>query len=164
MSTDRAGLPVTARQLLDELARLSQLHLAEIASELQQTNLLLHEAIGKLTASFSTVHEAVQAQQQISAASDAREAEMRELSERVSRAIEGAVTGLQFQDLTSQLIERSLSRVAGLQEMLSGVDELANASGATDLQALLARRNGLLDSRPKSVRQNHMESGDIELF
>jgi len=52
------------RHLLSNLSDHGTQHLAEIETDLVQTNILLAEAIQKLGASFMAIHEAVSAQQQ----------------------------------------------------------------------------------------------------
>ena len=87
-----------------------------------------------------------------------------------------AVTSLQFQDMTSQLLDRSLKRVTGLREFLGTlgshgaemvpesdneeiVDMLGKVSMALAIQSLELR-----SVLRKAVNQQHLESGDIELF
>jgi len=85
------------------------------------------------------------------------------------------VTGLQFQDMTSQLIGRTMQRVTGLREVLGGVGSGSigiSESSAEDLLAALASINTALEEQSvklesalyKAVCQTHMESGDVELF
>jgi hypothetical protein len=83
---------------------------------------------------------------------------------------------MQFQDMTSQLIDRTLKRVTGLRAFLGTlgahgeaiqaeceseeiVDLLGKVSMALAIQSLELR-----SVLRKSVNQQHLESGDIELF
>jgi hypothetical protein len=144
--------------------------------------LLLGEAIEKLGASFMAIHEAVSAQQEMidlllsGAASGPDMAErLKAKQHEIAQHVNAAVTGMQFQDMTSQLIGRTVRRVIGLREVLgnvvsgsSGISE-SNAEEIiqtlTDINKILEEQSGKLESALwKAVCQTHMESGDIELF
>lgn len=158
-------------------------HLAEVEADLAQTAALLGEAIEKLGASFTAIHVAACAQQEMMdrlAVEKMLSAETIARLKSMSGALEGhattAVVNLQFHDLTSQLLERVLQRVAGLQQVLAAVGSTSLAvppeSGNEQVIALLngigkkmaAQSNRLDSSLWKTVRQDHMESGEIELF
>lgn len=158
-------------------------HLSEIESDLLQTNLLLEEAIAKLSASFMAVHGAISVQQEmidtlVEAGNVKPEsvAGIRAVSEEIGRHVNDAVTGLQFQDMTRQLIERSLRRVIGMRAMMSSLgaskngmsgsatnEEMAAILRSVNKQLYLQNRE-LTKALWKTVRQKHMDSGDIELF
>jgi hypothetical protein len=83
---------------------------------------------------------------------------------------------MQFQDMTSQLIDRTLKRVAGLRSFLGtlgahggaitpecGSDEIVELLGKVSM-ALAIQSLELRNVLRKSVNQQHLESGDIELF
>ncbi|GIZ52639.1 chemotaxis protein [Noviherbaspirillum aridicola] len=171
------------RHLLSNLSDHGTQHLAEIETDLVQTNVLLAEAIQKLGASFMSIHEAVSAQQQAidallaSGADVAPEtaAQIRARQEEVGRHVNAAVTGLQFQDMTSQLIGRTMQRVTGLRDVLDSVGSGSTGiseSSAEEIVAALTSINNALEEQSvklesalyKAVCQTHMESGDIELF
>jgi hypothetical protein len=158
-------------------------HLTEIEADLVQTNVLLTEAIDKLGASFMAIHAAVTTQQEAVSLLLSGAAATPELAERlhathrdIDRHVGAAITGLQFQDMTSQLIHRTLRRVTGLREVLGGVgsgssvmppecdiDHIIDTLHA--VSAALHEQSQKLESELwKAVRQTHMESGDIELF
>ena len=158
-------------------------HLSEIESDLLQTNLLLEEAIAKLSASFMAVHGAISVQQEMMDALAEKEAVTPEavegikaVAEEIGRHINDAVTGLQFQDMTRQLVERSLKRVIGMRAMLSSLASSKNGFSAetSDEQMtavlrsvnkqLFLQNKELTKALWKTVRQKHMDSGDIELF
>lgn len=158
-------------------------HLTEVETDLVQTAVLLGEAIEKLGASFLAIHAAVTAQQEIVELLLAGKADAPEVAQRI-KAVHGeigahvnaAVTGLQFQDLTNQLIERTVKRVAGLRQFLGAL----GTSGAVvmpesdneQLTALLEGVNHTLVSQSqeldgflrKAVHQENLGCGDIELF
>src|SRR5690606_20716717 len=108
--------------VLSLLSAHARLHLNEVETDLIQTNLLLKEAIDKLGGSFMALHKAVVIQQQIverllAAPADEREPAMQALRKNVAAIdshVNSAVTGLQFQDMTDQLIGRTIQRVVGL--------------------------------------------------
>ena len=94
----------------------------------------------------------------------------------VTQNVNAAVTGLQFQDMTSQLIGRTVRRIAGLRDVLCTVGSsgaiMIPDSEADELIAVLSDINKTLEEQSaklesvlwKAVSQTHMESGDIELF
>ncbi len=174
------------KRLLLDTASGGSRQLTEVESDLVQTNILLGEAIGKLGNSFMELHRAVQAQQTILEGlmngsghfdSDSIE-QLKATQGEVSHYVNAAVTGLQFQDMTSQLLERIVRRVIGLREALGVLSansfEIVPEQGQSDdevrellastVQAIEERLNMLDTGLWKAVRQTRMESGDIELF
>ncbi|MBV8666663.1 MAG: chemotaxis protein [Burkholderiaceae bacterium] len=170
-------------RLLSSLSDHGNQHLTEVETDLVQTTYLLSEAIEKLAASFMAIHEGVAAQQAAmelllagGSATPELASRLKALQGEVAQHVNAAVTGLQFQDMTSQLIGRTVRRIAGLRDLLCEV----GTSGANMLQeseqapiiALLNEINKALDEQSsklesvlwKAVNQTHMESGDIELF
>jgi hypothetical protein len=158
-------------------------HLSEVETDLRQTELLLGEAVEKLTASFMGIHAAVAARQQVidrllaGGTLDAHERDvLAAMAGTIDAHVNQAITSMQFQDMTGQLIERTLKRVTGLGEFLGTldahgadigpethsdeiVDRLSKVSMALAIQSLELR-----SVLRKSVEQQHLESGDIELF
>lgn len=181
--TIQNSLALQIKDLLTILSGHGQQHLNEIETDLVQTNVLLTEAIDKLGASFMAIHAVVTAQQQLvdtllekDAASQEAMAELREKAKQLDLHVNSAVTGLQFQDMTNQLIGRTMRRVVGLRDVLeilgSGAAEIAAEEKNDNMIAVLNRINETLKTENamlknelwKAVRQTHMESGDIELF
>lgn len=171
------------KQLLTAVSDHGAQHLNEVEIDLEQTTVLLGEAIEKLGASFMALHAAVRAQQEIVERLLAGEAltpelagNLRALQGEIGRHVNAAVTGLQFQDMTSQLIGRTVKRVAGLRNVLGALGASGSAvlpeSAAEEIVALLANINALFETQSnklesvswKAVTQTHMDSGDIELF
>jgi hypothetical protein len=171
------------KELLSGVSEHGSRHLNEVETDLVQTNILLQEAIDKLSASFMAIHEAVSAQQQTVQALAAQCKAPAELvsalqsqAEQVGLHVNAAVTGLQFQDMTNQLISRTMRRIGGLREVLSDVGadsggipaEMDHAALAARLErirdAMHAKSSALESELWKAVCQTHMESGDIELF
>ena len=170
-------------QLLSLLSKQGDLHLTEIDADLQQTTDLLGHAIDNLGKQFIGIHEAVAAQQSALAAlpdgavlTPELRADIARLQQVTDTHINAAVTALQFQDMTSQLIGRAVGHVVGLREVLHTVGGRGldlNGGGQDEVALTLLRSvNASLNETSirqgtvarKAVAQTHMESGDIELF
>jgi hypothetical protein len=171
------------KRLLSGVSDHGKRHLTEVETDLLQTHLLLEEAIEKLTQNFMAIHDAVNGQQATIAilleggtptAED--RARLQAMSEQVSGYVNAAITSMQFQDMTSQLIDRTIKRVTGLREFLgtlgahgaevvpeSGSDEIVDLLGKVSM-ALAIQSLELRSVLRKAVSQKHLESGDIELF
>lgn len=170
------------KHLLSNLSDHGTQHLTEVETDLVQTSFLLGEAIEKLGASFMAIHEAVSAQQEtidllLSGAEPTPEIaeNLKARHAEVGQHVNAAVTGLQFQDMTSQLIGRTVQRVIGLREVLGGIGSGSACLSGNNAEDIIAALNGInkaleeqsvkLESALwKAVCQTHMESGDIELF
>lgn len=169
--------------LLSEVSDHSIQHLMEAEADLHQTTDLLSGAIEKLSTSFMEVHEAASAQQtEIDALINHIEMpaatieQLLSLRATVETKVNDAVTGLQFQDMTSQLIERVIKRVNGLKGSLTALAEhsasMDPAHEHEEVVRLLEEISAGLNVRDqtlkgtlnKSVRQEDMDSGEIELF
>jgi len=170
-------------QLLSGVSAHGDQHLAEVERDLVQMDVLLNEAIKKLCASFMAIHHAVGLQQEAlkGMLSDGKPApeqaeRLAALHEEISQHVGAAVTGLQFQDMTSQLIGRMVQHLSGLRDVFGelGVNGSVDLpeSGSEEMLALLshisdrvgARCSELAGSVRSTVNQRHMESGDVELF
>jgi hypothetical protein len=171
------------KRLLTGVSDHGKRHLTEVETDLIQTQLLLEEAIEKLTGSFMAIHSAVGARQAtvdlllaggVPNAEDS--AQLGRMAGEVGEHVNSAITSMQFQDMTSQLIDRTIKRVSGLREFLgtlgahgadvapeSGSEEIAELLGKVSM-ALAIQSLELRSVLRKAVNQQHMESGDIELF
>lgn len=177
-------LPVAElRQLLTAVSDHGAQHLLEVEADLNQTAFLLTGAIEKLGESFMAIHSAVN-HQQLEIDELLREADIPEdsyhkvllLRKKIAEEVNAAVTGLQFQDMTSQLIERVIKRVDGLRESLVALAIHGNDMNAEhehqeivklleEMSAGLHHRNDALKGGlRKSVQQHDMSAGEIELF
>jgi len=157
-------------------------HLAEVERDLVQMDGLLDEAIKKLCASFMAIHQAVDLQQEALnglLAGDMQAADyaarFEALRGEINQHVGAAITGLQFQDMTSQLIGRMVQHLAGLRDVFGALDTNGSILPESNNEALLATLNHISErvgvcctERAGGVRstvnQRHMESGDIELF
>lgn len=171
------------KRLLTGVSDHGMRHLTEVETDLRQTSLLLEEAIEKLGANFMAIHSVVSAQQgtiDLLLSGEKPAAEQVEalvaMPEMIGMYVNAAVTCMQFQDMTNQLLDRTLKRVTGLREFLGTL----GASGAEihptaendDMVSVLSGINMALAIQSlelrsvlrKAVDQKHLESGDIELF
>jgi hypothetical protein len=171
------------KRLLSGVSDHGKKHLTEVETDLIQTQLLLVEAIDKLTASFMAIHNAVLARQDTinlllagGKPSQEESEKLAALLDEIGFHVNNAITSMQFQDMTSQLIDRTLKRVTGLREFLgtlgahgadilpeSGSEEIVDLLGKVSM-ALAIQSLELRSVLRKAVNQQHLESGDIELF
>ncbi|MEZ0231343.1 MAG: chemotaxis protein [Methylophilaceae bacterium] len=171
------------RRLLQGLAKNGKQHLVEVEADLVQTTLLLTEAIEKLGSSFMAIHGAVVAQQNeldlmlaSKRLSEIESEKVLKYRQKIAEEVDAAVTGLQFQDMTSQLIARTVKRVVGLRDLLAALEaygDVMNTDGNhEDVAKLLEAMNKSLSTKSgelagglrQAVQQQDMHSGDIELF
>lgn len=157
-------------------------HLAEVERDLVQMDGLLEEAIKKLCASFMAIHEAVAKQQQ---ALDSMlvddtpppeyAARLETIQGEINRHVGTAITGLQFQDMTSQLIGRMVKHLTGLRDVFGELEAGRPVSADSSYEDLIEKLNQIssrvcarcaeqTENIRSSVSQRHMESGDIDLF
>lgn len=128
-------------------------HLEEVERDLEQMNTLLEAAIEKLLTSFMAIHQGVASQEKMlrEAALEHPEsavcgARMESLRVDIARHASEAIAGLQFQDMTSQLIRRMATHLATLRQEMGAPDGHSR------------------EPMPRAVSQHHMDCGDIELF
>lgn len=169
-----------ALRLLAAVSSRGKRQLDEVETDLVQMDILLGEAIGKLGTSFLSIHEALGQQRRaldalLAGGMPTAEgaAAVDRLGQEIDRHIQAAVTGLQFQDLTSQLsasMTRHLAQLRGLLAAVgSGAADLASGEDDVFMQierasCKVAEMEAAAASALKPVGQRHMESGDIELF
>ena len=171
------------KRLLSGVSDHGRRHLTEVETDLRQTELLLEEAIEKLTTSFMAIHAAVDDRQgtidmMLAGGTPSAEDSQRlgAMSGEIGVHVNAAITSMQFQDMTSQLLDRTLKRVSGLRDFLdtvgahgeyilpdSGSEEIVDLLGKVSM-ALAIQSLELRSALRKAVNQQHLESGDIELF
>src|SRR5574343_796018 len=100
------------KRLMSGVADHGRQHLTEVETDLIQTGLLLEEAIEKLSFNFMAIHKAVEAEQatiaQLLAGGEVTEEQRTQLAAlqgQVGGYVNAALTNLQFQDMTSQLLD-----------------------------------------------------------
>jgi hypothetical protein len=169
--------------VLSDVSLKGDQYLAEVERDLVQVDVLLDEAVKKLCASFMEIHRTVSSQHEALGRLLTEEVgqhpdntdRLQAIQGEIERHVGAAVTGLQFQDMTSQLIRRMVTHLASLREVirtLDAGDQGMHQSADAALLRLLAQAGahdaacGVCDgsSRGSPVRQRHLESGDIELF
>jgi hypothetical protein len=181
--TRKKMLGSQVKRLLTGVSDHGRQHLLEVETDLVQTAFLLGEAVEKLGSSFFALHSAVSSQQQEVEslladidATDPRMERLRALRDEIGQHTNEAVTGLQFQDLTSQLLARTVQRIIGLRGVLSSLavegGELPVEGQEDEIVTMLndinknldVQSSGLKDLLRKAVHQKDMDSGDIEMF
>ncbi|HLP96914.1 MAG TPA: methyl-accepting chemotaxis protein [Sideroxyarcus sp.] len=98
--------------------------------------------------------------------------ELNRISNRVEQNVAVAVSTLQFQDMSSQLIGHAQLRLAALQEVLNLLGKVEQGLGRDDYLRQLADYNRSLhehvvsldEKKTNPVAQNNFDTGDIELF
>jgi methyl-accepting chemotaxis protein len=98
--------------------------------------------------------------------------ELNEISTKVEQNVAVAVSTLQFQDMSSQLIGHAQLRLAALREVVNelgkGSDRLSSQQYLEQLAAYNRSLNQhvitLDEKKSNPVAQNNFETGDIELF
>jgi methyl-accepting chemotaxis protein len=178
-------LPIAElRSLLAAVSEHGKQHLVEVDTDLQQTSFLLSEAIEKLSLGFMSIYDAVSQQQVlIEELAEKYHLEVADIEKlavfktKVGEEVNGAVTGLQFQDLTSQLITRTIRRVNGLKEILEELSthsqEIEPHQEHEEIVHYLERMNTSLNAgshalagglQRRTVGQKDMATGEIDLF
>jgi hypothetical protein len=171
------------KRLLSGVSDHGILHLTEVETDLHQTSLLLLEAIEKLSANFMAIHETVCDRQHtinllLSGGTPTTEnaAKLIAMPDEIGNYMNAAITSMQFQDMTSQLLDRTQKRVNGLRDFLGTLGshgfEILLESSNDEIVAQLSNINTTLAIQSlelrsvlrKAVDQKHLESGDIELF
>ena len=179
----RKNLVSQVKQLLSGVSDHGVAHLLEVETDLVQTTLLLAEAIEKLGENFLDLHASITSQEEqilglVNTGLIPKDNvdKLAQIQSDIALHINRAVTSLQFQDLTSQLISRTVQRSAGLRELLSTLDVVGNvipSDGGTDeISLVLTQITEKLEQQSielksllrKTVNQQHLDSGDIELF
>ncbi len=107
-----------------------------VRADLVQLEILLKEAIAKLSSGFIGAHEALARQQSLDGHLDP---ECEALVAKACAHLDSALTALQFEDIAAQLIASAHARLS------DGGERPANGKNI-------------------SIPQHHMGSGDIELF
>jgi methyl-accepting chemotaxis protein len=106
---------------------------------------------------------------EINSRTDAAVRKIDEHAEQVAQEVNAAVRALQFQDMTSQLIDHTLSRVQTMRGIIASIHEAMR--DAENPNAGLAAARSRLKASAESARkrinpvgQESMQSGEIELF
>ncbi len=98
--------------------------------------------------------------------------ELNQISSKVEQNVAMAVSTLQFQDMSSQLIGHAQMRLAALQEVVDQLVKGAESMGRQEYLEQLARYNQSLhqhvvsldEKKSNPVAQDNFDTGDVELF
>ena len=154
-------------RLLSNLLKQVDHHVARAVADIDQTT-VVDEAINKLDRNFNDIYVAVQDPVASSADPGRHQDAM--------LCVNNAIVALQFHDLTTQLLQRSLMRLQGMRNILSTIEDIKNAASTQQQDAewlmhlreadhtLLHLSDKLHQSFNQSLEQRHMECGDVELF
>lgn len=171
------------RKLLAAVSGHGKQHLLRVEADLLQTTFLLNKAIEDLSASFISVHDSVTKQQQILDTlieqhhfNHEETKQLEVFKKNIANEVNAVITGLQFQDLTSQLLTRTINHVNGLKDLLQELvthDDVVEAGNEqkqlisfleeVDRKLHASSHTLAAESRP-SVKSQDMATGDIELF
>ncbi len=177
-------LPIAElRKLLAAVSDHGKQHLIEVEADLLQTTFLLSEAIEKLSTSFTAVYDAVCAQQQVLDTLVAKYAieepvleKLDSFKSKIGDEVNVVITSLQFQDLTSQLVARTIKRVNGLKDLLHELESHSNEMDPGHeheeivkfleemSRSLQVGSRALSGGLRQSVGQQDMATGEIDLF
>ena len=165
--------------LMKDVSSEGESHLGEVVIDLRQTDVLLHEAVQQLSSTFLAMHTEMENQNRLLAAVPdglplcvADRQTLYASQQRVTQLSASAITSLQFQDMVSQVIERTLGQVAGVRRTLAELECAAglieNNANEADVEAALASLHHAVmvasHSLRKTVHQRHMNAGPIELY
>ena len=181
--TSKTEWSADLQELLRDVAGNGSIHLSEMESDLLQINLLLTEAINKLGSNVIQIGQNVQVQQQFvrqltetASYSPFALEKLDKLNQVMDSNVASVITAMQFQDMTSQLLDKVFSRVAALQGMIEEIEKLvvkvSDAKNEEDVQMMIRAMSEEMNSKrvelegqyAERVSQKHMESGSIELF
>jgi hypothetical protein len=181
--SEKKLLSSQVKQLLTGVSDHGNAHLSEVETDLAQTAILLGEAIEKLSASFFALHSAILKEHEeiqliinSGLISEATSDRLKTIQIEIATHVNAAVTGLQFQDMTSQLLSRTMQRCEGLREVLTTLGlfggDVTLDIDSDDIACLLKETTSRLEKQSadlqsllrKAVHQKHLESGDVELF
>lgn len=182
VTTPTEKMNAQVMHLLSGVSTHGDLQLAEVERDLVQMDGLLEEAIKKLCASFMAIHDAVEMQQHTldsmlidDTPTPEHAARLETIQGEITRHVGAAITGLQFQDMTSQLIGRMVKHLTGLRDVFGELDPPEAVSADSTYEDLADKLNQIssrvcarcaeqTEKIRSSVSQRHMESGDIDLF
>ena len=102
---------------------------------------------------------------------DSSAQQISQLAENVSRQVGQAVTSMQFQDMSTQIIDTITRRLDAAQELLDGLVSISATSGSGAqkdivevIELMHAAKTLVEQSHHNPVSQKSMDDGDIELF
>ena len=133
-------------------------HLLVASNDLERLQRLLDDAGQALMGHFIGASEMIDdARRELEAATSGVNsgADSRAIAD-AKRALSGAIVGLQFQDMATQLIAHTTQRLR------SCADRLANETMADDEDGIGVMQHA--PERPNPVTQDEMDAGTVDLF
>lgn len=137
----------------------------DIKSDLNQIKGLLHDAIDKLTDNFGSLGQDARGQRDLikKLVEESVESksinEINRLSDNLNAHVGKAITYLQFEDLTTQLIGKIFKRVDKMKHILIGIESKKTLEEMPELNIPVEAKK-----IAASVGQENMDSGSIDLF
>ena len=115
------------------------------------------------------VQETMQRIERLNAAMSDAAQRINQHADAVGSQVNRAVTALQFQDMTSQLLEHGRTRITAVQEAMTALAQAPDRSadvleGLIGAAAQAKSRVTAADFHKSAVAQTHMGSGEVELF
>lgn len=170
----------TLNNLLATVAAKSERPLLDAEADLLQTTHLLHSAIENLSASFENIHCILNQHQSTMAQKIAEgvtgeDALLLFMSAKklIDAEIMRVVAGLQFQDMTNQLLMHTITHLhelKSLMEMLAvNSESLSVDTSDEEIHQFFTEKHADISARTprvvkKAVKQRDMLPGDVELF
>lgn len=150
-------------ELLSQLLKEIDHHVARSIDDISQTKLVLDQAIIKLDTNFNSIYRAI-----------TNDEALEDTFQGTLSSVNNAIVALQFHDLTTQLMDRSLMRLESLRTTLLSLEELNTTETlygdayTTQLTQVVNALSHLSEKLHKafnqSLEQIDMECGDVELF
>ncbi len=167
----------------DEVRALSQ-HTNEFSNQIRERMDAVHRSLGRANEAIhavatmdmnfalqskSRVQETMERIERLNRGMAETAREINRHAEQVGDQVNQAVTALQFQDMTSQLIGHAQQRMATVEDVMQALsqDLLHNDDRGVGLEQALERARAVAAgeaARKNTVAQKNMGSGDIELF
>lgn len=97
-----------------------------------------------------------------------RAAEAGAISERVAREVDSLISGLQFQDMTTQLLDHLKRRSQAIESMMdrlknvSSLPSIAQVARSKEIEDAVVRARDMTRHNP--VAQSQISTGDVDLF
>ena len=143
-------LPAAANMPLAVAADVQD-HLITACNDLQRLQVLLADAFQLLLASFHSASRELAQQRR-----RRPERELATVLTEIQNQLDNAVTALQFQDMTNQLIEHTNQRLRHCVDEIAAIAFDSDDDGEPVVQAA--------PDRPNPVTQSEMDAGSVELF
>ncbi len=166
------GFAVVADAVRDLSGRTSQFS-SEIRTHMQRVETSIHETEDDINRMASTdmnfalaAKARVEATMQEIATVNAGVAELVDeiggIAKNLSQDVDDSVRRLQFQDITTQLLEHVQRRTNAVELLVSSLGSQSAAQGGVELQAALEQARSMTARNP--VSQSSVGAGDIDLF